>query len=79
MAGDLFVTALPETKARYRTVAEGGWAWWNFAITLIPNMRLNFDNHHQYVLYGGTQFEAVPDSDRARRESKTTSFTPFSG
>jgi hypothetical protein len=69
-AGDAFVSALPETKARYLTEPEGGWAWWNFAIQKIPEDRFNFDNHHQYVLYGGTQFEVGPDAT-------VLSFTPF--
>jgi hypothetical protein len=69
-AGDAFVTALPETKARYRTVEEGGWPWWNFAIGFIPEARFDFHNHHQFVLYGGAEFETAADST-------VTSFTPF--
>lgn len=69
-AGDAFVSAFPETKARYQTEPEGGWTWWNFTIRKIPQSRLDFHNHHQYVLYGGTQFETGPDAD-------ALSFTPF--
>ncbi len=61
-AGDAFISAFPETKARYRTEPEGGWAWWNFVIQKIPGSRFDFHNHHQYVLYGGTQFEVGPDA-----------------
>ena len=69
-AGDAFVTALPETKARFLTVARGGWPWWNFAIGFIPQDRFDFHNHHQFVLYGGAEFELAADSS-------VTSFTPF--
>lgn len=69
-AGDAFVTALPESKLRYRTVEEGGWPWWNFAIGFIPGDRFNFDNHHQFVLYGGTEIEFGADST-------VTNFVPF--
>jgi hypothetical protein len=69
-AGDTFLSAFPETKARYLTEAEGGWAWWNFVIQKIPGARFDFNNHHQYMLYGGTQFEVGADAT-------VSSFTPF--
>jgi hypothetical protein len=60
-AADAFLTALPETRSRWEPVAQGGWAWWNFAIAFNAALQHDFARHHQFALYGGQRFETAPD------------------
>ena len=60
-AGDAFLTALPETRARWEPASKGGWKWWNFSIGFRPELQQNFDRHHQFALYGGQTFETTAD------------------
>jgi hypothetical protein len=78
-AGDLFLTALPETKARWETVAKGGWPWWNFFIAFHPEDRQDSFAHHQFVIFGGVEFETLPDGTVARFTTFMEDFLKGSG
>jgi len=65
-AAAAFLSAVPETPARWKTVAEGGWPWWNFAISFNAALANDFNNHHQFVLYGGAEFDTLPDGTVTR-------------
>lgn len=78
-AADLFLTALPETKARWEPVSAGGWPWWNFVIGFRPQERQDSFAHHQFALFGGAEFETLADGTVTRFTTFLEDFLNGSG
>lgn len=56
-AGDAFVTANPQNHIVWEKYVDGGAKFWNWAIAYHQEYRTAFNVRHQYVLYGGNEFE----------------------